>query len=84
MTRRALSHRDTASYVLAGCVVVGFFGVLAIMLIQDRPGADILVGALGGAFGAVIGYYYGSTAGSARKTELLAQAPPVSPGGPEG
>lgn len=69
-----MNHRLIAQYVLAGIVLCGFFIVLAVMLLWQRPGSDILVGSLAAAFGSVIGYFYGSSAGSARKDELRAAA----------
>jgi heme O synthase-like polyprenyltransferase len=67
-----MNHRLVAQYILAGIVIVGFFAVLALMLWKDKSGADILVGGLAAAFGSVVGYYYGSSASSARKDELIA------------
>ncbi len=68
-----MNHRTIAQYLLAGVVIVGFFCVLSLMLWKDKNGADILVGGLAAAFGSVVGYFYGSSAGSARKDELLAK-----------
>ena len=76
MTR---THRDLVHLVLGIVVLIGFFVVLSIMLTRDKPGADILIGALSAAFGSVVGYYYGSSSGSRDKTDLLAQAQPVEP-----
>lgn len=70
-----MNHRNIAQYILAGIVIVGFFVVLGIMLWKERQGVDILVGALSAAFGAVVGYFYGSSASSARKDELYAPKP---------
>jgi hydrogenase/urease accessory protein HupE len=72
-----MRHREIAQYLLAVVVVVGFFTVLGLMLHWQRPGSDILVGSLAAAFGALVGYFYGSSAGSQAKTELLAKAHPV-------
>lgn len=67
-----MNHRTIAQYLLAGVIIVGFFCVLALMLLTGKAGADILVGSLAAAFGGVVGYFYGSSAGSARKDELMA------------
>jgi hypothetical protein len=62
---------------LAIGVTLGFFGVLATMLANvwkpsDNQALLILLGALGTSWGAVVNYYFGSSAGSARKDEILA------------
>lgn len=57
----------------------GFLGVLWIMLhrteaLPDNRVLDTLVGGLSTAWAMVIGYYFGSSASSDRKTELLAKS----------
>lgn len=64
-------------------ITFGFFGILIGMLRGDLTATDnqallIMLGALGAAWGAVVNFFFGSTAESGCKTELLAQAPPVS------
>jgi uncharacterized membrane protein YjjB (DUF3815 family) len=54
-------------------IVVGYFVVLSFMVLHDVAGKDILIGGLAAAFGAVVGYFYGSSSSSDRKTEILAQ-----------
>lgn len=68
--------------IIACAVIVGFFAILLVMMFKDLPSSSkeaalIMLGALGSAFTGVISYYYGSTAGSAEKSKLLAQSQPL-------
>ena len=68
--------------ILAISVTIGFFGLLALTAFHSMPPdsakiIDIMTGSLGTAWIMIIGYYFGSSSGSDRKTELLAQAPPI-------
>jgi hypothetical protein len=65
--------------VLAMLVVVGFFAILGIMIsgvfvIFDNPTMTMMFGSLTTTFGTVVGWYFGSSAGSDRKTEILTKA----------
>lgn len=73
---REMALRDHVPGFLAFAVVAGFFGVLATMLIADIPtGAEtefsIMLGALATMAASVMNYYFGSSAGSRAKTQLL-------------
>jgi hypothetical protein len=62
---------------LAITITVGFFALLSGMMFGKLKASDnqallLLLGSLSTAFGAVVMYYFGSSAGSDRKTELLA------------
>ena len=79
---REIALKDRVPALLAFGVTAGFFGVLVFMLFRSVPSTAhdallLLLGSLSTAWTAVIAYYFGSSAGSDRKTELLAQAPPV-------
>ena len=73
-----VANRDWVPKVLAMAVTTGFFGILLLMAFQPLPGSNkdlvnVIVGALGTAWISIIGYYFGTSVGSMRKTELLAK-----------
>ncbi len=73
---RKLSERSSIPGILAVAITLGFFSILGVMLAGVWKPADnqallILLGALGTSWGAVVNYYFGSSAGSARKDELM-------------
>jgi len=60
-------------------VTCGFFGILFGLMygqIQHAPQIDIMLGSLGTAWTGIISFYFGSSAGSQAKTELLAKSEP--------
>jgi heme O synthase-like polyprenyltransferase len=65
-------------YCLAGIIVFGFFVLLYILLFKAITPANenilnIVIGALIGSFTTIIGYFFGSSSGSAEKTKLLTE-----------
>lgn len=78
---RALN--DKVPGALAFVVVAGFFGVLAVMLFSDVPSGSetefsIMLGALATMAAAVMNYYFGSSAGSREKTQMLENRATIS------
>jgi dolichol kinase len=65
-----------ATMILGALVVFGFFTLLALLIFKEVPSTnnDVLnlaIGALISGFATIIGYFYGSSAGSAEKNDLL-------------
>lgn len=77
-------QKQTRSYfpaTLSTFITLGFFGILITMLAFDyKPTEPLLVmlGALGAAFGGVVNFWLGSSAGSQNKDALLQQAQPMA------
>jgi hypothetical protein len=66
--------------ILAMTVTIGFFGILLAIMFSQVIKSDammVLLGSLGTAWTAIIAYYFGSSAGSAAKTELLHKSTPM-------
>lgn len=70
------SVKNAAMYVLAALIVLAFFGVVVLLVIKGIPPENkdmfnLLLGALIAAFTAVVQYWFGSSKGSADKTEIM-------------
>lgn len=71
-----MKAKDIAMYILGAIIVLGFFGLLGMLIIKGIPQTNeqllnIAIGSLLAAFGTVVGYFYGSSAGSKEKTEII-------------
>ena len=69
--------KDWVPKILAIVITLGFFGILIWMLLNGMPktGTEALLmmlGALGTAWTGVVNFYYGSSAGSKAKNDILA------------
>lgn len=79
--KREMEVKDNTPKILACVITLGFFAALAVLMFGSIPAAsrdilNIMLGTLGTAWIAVVTYYYGSTAGSAEKSKLLAASTP--------
>lgn len=75
---REVLTKDMTPRIMAYGVTVGFFGLMIFMMKWDVPAANkdmlnIMLGALGGAWVSIISYYFGSSAGSAKKDETISK-----------
>jgi len=73
----------TQSYIpglMAIAVTVGFFGILVGLMTEHFKTSDalmLMLGSLGTAWTGIIAFYFGSSAGSQKKDELLHQSSPT-------
>jgi hypothetical protein len=78
--KREMSVQDNTPKVLAYSTVVLAFGTMIVLMFGNRPttiSGEVLgqiLGALEGALMLVLGYYFGSSAGSRAKTDSLVAA----------
>jgi uncharacterized membrane protein len=68
--------KDVFQYVLGALISIGFFTLLYLLVKAEVPTnnkdlLNLVVGALIGSFATVVGYFFGSSKGSADKNELL-------------
>ena len=67
--------------LLAGAVTIGFFSIMVMMFFNkiddSNPAILMMLGSLGTAWTGIIAYYFGSSAGSQAKTDLLSKSGPV-------
>jgi hypothetical protein len=74
---REIKTKDLTPRLLAGSITLGYFGVLFFMLLNGLPttgGSEamlVMLGTLGTAWGGVVAYYFGSSAGSKEKTDAM-------------
>jgi hypothetical protein len=69
--------RSIVPPALAGAITLGFFGILSMLLFGQVDGNNptilMMLGSLSTAWTGIIAYYFGSSAGSQAKTEMLSK-----------
>lgn len=72
-----ITTRSMMPPALAAAVTVGFFGIMILMFFNqidsNNPAILMMLGSLGTAWTGIITYYFGSSAGSQAKTEMMAK-----------
>jgi hypothetical protein len=73
-----MKGKDLFQYILGGLIVAGFFILLYLLVNAEVPEKNqgllnLVVGALIGSFATVVSYFFGSSKGSAEKTDLLSK-----------
>jgi len=82
---KGINFKDSFQYILGGLISIGFFVLLYFLIFKSVPDQNkdllnLVVGALIGSFSTIVGYFYGSSKGSAEKNELLKNmVPPAEP-----
>lgn len=72
-----MKTKDIYMYVLGAIIVLAFFATIYILATIEMPAANekllyIVIGALVAKFSDVVAYFFGSSKGSADKTEIMA------------
>lgn len=72
-----MKFSDVFMYALGAIVVLGFMGLLGILIFKGVPEENsellyLAIGALIGFASAVVNYFYGSSKGSDKKTDIMA------------
>jgi len=68
-----MKAKEIFFYSLGALIVIGFFGVLLGLMIigKSEQTINLALGALIAGFSTVVGYFYGSSASSARKDDII-------------
>lgn len=68
--------KEIFQYSLGALIIIGFFVLLYLLVTSEVPEKNkdllnLVVGALIGSFATIVGYFYGSSASSAKKDDTI-------------
>jgi len=68
-----MKSKEIYMYALGALIAIGFFAVMLYLIYSGKyeNAVMLIIGALIGAFTTVVSYFFGSSKGSADKTELI-------------
>jgi drug/metabolite transporter (DMT)-like permease len=74
-----MKTKDIAMYILGAIITIGFFATLIFMIVKGtyESSVNLIVGALVGSFTTIVAFFYGSSKGSADKTEMIHNSTPI-------
>lgn len=79
-----MKPQKIAMYILGALIAVCFFGLTGILIFKGVPEQNsdvfyLIVGAIIGYMASVVQYFFGSSAGSAEKTDMMNKNNPNNP-----
>jgi len=88
-TTKSTGKRDINMFILAWCIIGGFFGAIIALIalkivapantVATDPILSMLFGSLSTNAGLVVGYFFGSSRGSDTKTDMIYNGGPSTP-----
>jgi hypothetical protein len=70
------STKEIYQYILGGLIVCGIIIIIVLLInneipAQNKDALNLVIGAIIGAFLTVVGYFFGSSLGSAKKNDII-------------
>ena len=74
--------KEIYMYVLGALIAIGLFIIIYLLIkiaapVENKDALLILLGVIAASFNNVVGYFFGSSKGSAEKTDIISKLPPV-------
>ena len=73
-----MKSKEVFMYSLGALITLGFFATLAFLIVSGKfpEAVNLVIGTLLTTFGTVVGYFFGSSKGSADKNEMILNSTP--------